>query len=29
MTKGGISVLKDLQYPDIILNDARKILTNL
>ena len=29
ITKGGISVLKDLKYPELILNDARKILTNL
>lgn len=28
-TKGGISVLKDLKYPDIILDDARNILTGL
>ena len=28
-TKGGISVLKELKYPSIILNDAKNILQNL
>lgn len=28
-TKGGISVLKDLKYPKVILDDARKILNKL
>ena len=28
-TKGGISVLKDLNYPESILKDARKILSDL
>ena len=28
-TKGGISVLKKLEYPSAILKDAKKILQNL
>ena len=28
-TKGGISVLKDLKYPNVILKDAKDILLNL
>ena len=28
-TKGGISVLKDLKYPNSILDDARNILNNI